>query len=227
MFKLTEFVVIDVFFDMLVCPGNVIGHMERMTSYIQHGEHIRFQRIPDHQEFIGRYIQVGDEFSVILFTFFGNYFDMVEVFFQTRVDQLLFLVKQVTLGSHHETVFAIQFLKHFLNTVQHHHRLVYHVLAEFQDLVNDADVDRAVGNLYRSLNHREHKTLYAIPINRQIVNLGFKQYPVNGMLGQIVSEQFTELLLGFTKIRLIYPEGVICIKGNGLEVFKHQASGRT
>ena len=57
--------------------------------------------------------------------------------------------------------------------------------------------------------------------------LSHQQHPIHGMLRKVVCERLTKLFLGFSEVGFIYPGGVIGIKGDRLEDFQHQASGRT
>ena len=58
---LYEIGMLDGMVDHLVCPGSVVGYMHRLAADLQHGQNVRLQGIADHEELVGRNVEVLDQ----------------------------------------------------------------------------------------------------------------------------------------------------------------------
>ena len=70
---------INALLNFFVCPGNVVRHMDGITAYVKHRQHVAFQGVAYHQKFAWADIEVFNEFKVIGVILFGHHLNVVEI----------------------------------------------------------------------------------------------------------------------------------------------------
>ena len=204
-------------FHFFVFPGDVVRDVDAVSADVEHGQHVGFEGIADHEKLGGMDVQMPDKFLVIRLFFLRHDFDVVKKALQARLFELALLIEQVAFGGHNEAVAAVQGVQHFLYTVEQFDGFFQQFAPVLDALFDDIERHGFVAHAHGRFDHGEHKTLDAVAVQREVLDFGAEQFFRHGVLRHVVFEQAGEFVFGFLIVRFVDPEGVVGVEGDDFE----------
>jgi hypothetical protein len=153
--------------DVLVVPEEVVRHMDRAATDLEHRQDVAAHRVADHQEAFGFDPDVTQDPPVRRRVLLEQDLDVLEMVLESRRGDLARLVHEIALGEQQQAMVAADVGEHLRNVGEQLHRLRQHVVPEIDELADDRGRHRGARHRDRALHHRQRERLDAVARRRQ------------------------------------------------------------
>ncbi|OIQ66802.1 hypothetical protein GALL_516250 [mine drainage metagenome] len=207
-------------------PRQIVGHIDTPATRLQDRDHVRAQRVADHQCRADTLAVAGKDLGVGGGGLVADNLDPVEKIAKAGLRQFAFLIQQVALGNQQGAKMGGQRLNGFARAGQQFDRVAQHVLPCRDQFRDDCGGNAFVSHLDCGFDHRQREALDAETVVAKVAAFGGNKAVVQWAFVDVVGEEFGKAGLREAKESLVLPEGVVGIEADCGETGGHLASFR-
>src|SRR5262245_41858101 len=200
-----------------VLPGGLVRTVNRAAAHFDHGQDVRPDRIPDHQEAMRRDLVPGDDGLIGLSDFDGDDFDLAEMARQPRTSDLGLLLEEVALGDQHQLMRGGQRRERLFDAIEEFDRGFEHLTGQFDDPAYLGAADTPFCQFDRRFDHRERETFDAVTVMFKVADFGLVHPALYPLLVVIMREYVEYLPLRSAIDRLVVPQRVVRVECDYVE----------